>query len=72
MDLRLHTVSAISTQSSELINILVQDPHVRPLLAHKDAFNALIPVVSQELEAQTDGNGIVHISILLHLNEDLS
>ena len=63
VDLRLHTVSAISTQSAEFMNLLVQDPHVRPLLAHKDAFNALIPVVIEELESKTDGNRTIYSKI---------
>lgn len=50
LELRLSPSDVISTKAPQLLYQLVQDKHVRPLLASKDAFEALIPVVKEEKE----------------------
>lgn len=48
--MRLSTTSVIATKAPQLLHQLVQDKHVRPLLAEKSAFEALIPIVQGEKE----------------------
>ena len=50
MELRLSTCDVIAYKAPQLLNQLIQDKHVRPLLASKDAFEALIPIVREEKE----------------------
>ncbi len=50
VELRLSTSDVIATKAPQLLHQLVQDKHVRPLLASKDAFEALIPIVKEEKE----------------------
>jgi hypothetical protein len=50
VELRLSTCDVIAYKAPQLLYQLIQDKHVRPLLASKDAFEALIPIVREEKE----------------------
>jgi hypothetical protein len=50
VELRLSTSDVIATKAPQLLYKLVQDKNVRPKLASKDAFEALIPIVKEEKE----------------------
>ena len=38
----------IATKAPQVLHQLIQDKHVRPLMASKDAFLSLIPIVKEE------------------------
>lgn len=51
MNLREHDAQVIATKAPQILHQLVHGgQYVRPLLASKEAFEALIPVVKQEKE----------------------
>ena len=51
VELRVSTTPAIATKAPQLLHQLIQDKHVRSLLASKDAFEALIPIVKEEKDS---------------------
>lgn len=56
--LRLSSTAAIATKAPQLLNQLVQDKNVRANLAERTAFEALIPIVKEEMETKKCGTKI--------------